>query len=143
MTLVRKLSFLTIQMNYTIEDVRKIKLTRTIFQVLIHYLYYIFYKKYFFYKKVFKEMTLYDCGIEIKNSFIPYEYIVSFDIDSIIILAKYENKKFIPFDSLSKICIQDGSENLIKTLKNNMYYHLRYNEVNLEILQFKSVEICV
>ena len=143
MTLIRKLSFLTIQMNYTIEDVRNVKLTRTIFQVLIHYLYFIFYKKYFFYKKVFKEMTLYESGIEIKNSFIPYEYIVSFDIDSIIILAKYENKKFIPFDSLSTIYIHDGSKNLIKTLKNNMYYHLRYNDVNLEMLQFKSVKIII
>ena len=138
MTLVRKLSFLTIQMNYTIEDVRKIKLTRTIFQVFIHYLYFIFYKKYFFYKKVFKEMTLYDCGIEIKNSFIPYEYIVSFNDESIILLA---DKNLKPADSLIKFKLKEENCSLVKIIKNNMYYHLKYNNVNLEMLTYKSVKI--
>ena len=138
MTLVRKLSFLSIQMNYTIEDIRKIKLTRTIFQVLIHYLYYIF-KRYFIkYKKVYKDIILYDNGIEIKKSFIPYEYIVSFDNKSMVLLA---DKNLNPADSLLIFNLPDETDGLMKIIKSNMYYHLKYNEVNLDMLTFKSVKV--
>ena len=99
MSLVRKLSFLSIQMNYTIEDVRNIRLTRTLLQVLLHYLYFIF-KRYTKYKKVYKDITLYDNGIEIENSFIPYEYIVSFSDESIMLLV---DKNMKPADSILKL----------------------------------------
>ena len=138
MPLVRKLSFLCIQMNYTIEDVKNIRLTRTLLQVLLHYLYFVFKRYLRKYKKVYKNLTLYDNGIEIKNSFIPYEYIVSFNDESIILLAD-ENLK--PADSLIKIKLKEENCSLVKIIKNNMYYHLKYNKVNLEMLTYKSVKI--
>ena len=139
MPLVRKLSFLCIQMNYTVEDVKNIRLTRTLLQVLLHYLYFVF-KGYFAkYKKVYNDITLYDNGIEIKNSFIPYEYIVSFSNQSITLLVD-ENLK--PADSVLKLklkTVKGGT--LVKTIKNNMYYHLKYNAVNLDMLTYKSIKI--
>lgn len=137
MSLVRRLSFLSIQMNYTIEDVRNIRLTQTLFQVMIHYLYYIF-KRYLKYKKVYKDIILYDNGIEIKNSFIPYEYIVSFDNKSMVLLA---DKNLNPADSLLIFNLPDETDGLMKIIKSNMYYHLKYNEVNLDMLTFKSVKV--
>ena len=137
MALVRKLSFLSIQMNYTIEDVKNIRLTRTLIQVLMHYLYFVF-KRYIKYKKVYKDLTLYDNGIEIENSFIPYEYIVSFNDESLIVLAD-ENLK--PADSLLKLKFKNVNDTLMKTIKNNMYYHLKYNKVNLDMLTYKSVKV--
>ena len=137
MSLVRKLSFLSIQMNYTIEDVRNVRLTRTLFQVIMHYLYYIF-KRYLKYKKIYKNIILYDNGIEIKNSFIPYEYIVSFDNKSILLLA---DENLNPADSLLIFNLPDETDELIKTIKSNMYYHLKYNKVNLDMLTFKSVKV--
>lgn len=139
MSLIRKLSFLSIQMNYTIEDVRNVRLTRTLFQVMIHYLYYIF-KRYLKYKKIYKDIILYDNGIEIKNSFIPYEYIVSFNHESIVLLAD-ENLK--PADYLLKLNLPQETNELIKTIKSNMYYHLKYNEVNLDMLNFKSIKVTI
>jgi hypothetical protein len=136
MTLVRKLSFLSIQMNYTIEDVKNIRLTRTLLQVLLHYLYYIF-KRCIKYKKIYNDITLYDNGIEIKNSFIPYEYIVSFSNKSITLLVD-ENLK--PADSVLKLKLEEDNT-LMKTIKNNMYYHLKYNKVNLDMLTYKSVKV--
>ena len=137
MSLVRRLSFLSIQMNYTIEDVRNIRLTQTLFQVMIHYLYYIF-KRYLKYKKVYKDIILYDNGIEIKKSFIPYEYIVSFDNKSMVLLA---DKNLNPADSLLIFNLPDETDGLMKIIKSNMYYHLKYNEVNLDMLTFKSVKV--
>ena len=137
MSLVRRLSFLSIQMNYTIEDVRNIRLTQTLFQVMIHYLYYIF-KRYLKYKKVYKDIILYDDGIEIKNSFIPYEYIFSFDNKSMVLLA---DKNLNPADSLLIFNLPDETDGLMKIIKSNMYYHLKYNEVNLDMLNFKSIKV--
>ena len=137
MALVRKLSFLSIQMNYTIEDVKNIRLTRTLIQVLMHYLYFVF-KRYIKYKKVYKDLTLYDNGIEIENSFIPYEYIVSFNDESLVILA---DKNLKPADSLLKLKFKNVNDTLMKTIKNNMYYHLKYNKVNLDMLTYKSVKV--
>ena len=137
MSLVRRLSFLSIQMNYTIEDVRNIRLTQTLFQVMIHYLYYIF-KRYLKYKKVYKDIILYDNGIEIKKSFIPYEYIVSFDNKSMVLLA---DKNLNPADSLLIFNLPDETDGLMKIIKSNMYYHLKYNEVNLDMLNFKSIKV--
>lgn len=137
MSLVRRLSFLSIQMNYTIEDVRNIRLTQTLFQVMIHYLYYIF-KRYLKYKKIYKDIILYDNGIEIKKSFIPYEYIVSFDNKSMVLLA---DKNLNPADSLLIFNLPDETDGLMKIIKSNMYYHLKYNEVNLDMLTFKSVKV--
>ena len=139
MSLVRKLSFLSIQMNYTIEDVRNIRLTRTLLQVLLHYLYFIF-KRYTKYKKVYKDITLYDNGIEIENSFIPYEYIVSFSDESIMLLV---DKNMKPADSILKLKFKNVNNTLMKTIKNNMYYHLKYNKVNLDMLAYKSVKITI
>ena len=124
-------------MNYTIEDVRNIRLTQTLFQVMIHYLYYIF-KRYLKYKKVYKDIILYDNGIEIKKSFIPYEYIVSFDNKSMVLLA---DKNLNPADSLLIFNLPDETDGLMKIIKSNMYYHLKYNEVNLDMLTFKSVKV--
>jgi hypothetical protein len=125
-------------MNYTIEDVRNIRLTQTLIQVMTHYLYYIF-KRYFIkYKKVYKDIILYDDGIEIKNSFIPYEYIVSFDNKSMVLLV---DKNLNPSDSLLVFNLPDETDGLMKIIKNNMYYHLKYNKVNLDMLTFKSVNV--
>jgi len=104
---------------------------------MIHYLYYIF-KRYLKYKKIYKDIILYDNGIEIKKSFIPYEYIVSFNNESLVLLA---DKNLNPADSLLIFNLPDETDGLMKIIKSNMYYHLKYNEVNLDMLTFKSIKV--
>jgi hypothetical protein len=76
--------------------------------------------------------------MQIKKSFVPYEYIVFFNNKSILLLAKEEDENIVPADSLLKV---EFSENINSNIiKNNLYYHLKYNNVNMDVLKFKCVK---
>jgi hypothetical protein len=125
-------------MELTIEDVKKVKITRTFFQVVIHYFYSLVRRFIKYQKRIFNDFILYDNGMEISNSFIPYEYIVSFTNQELIILAKLEDDKIIPDDSFLQIQFKHKFNPHI--LKNHMYYHLKYNTVDDTILKYKSIK---
>jgi hypothetical protein len=125
-------------MDVTETDVKRIKISRTYFQIILHYLYYVF-KKFIHYKKqLLEDFILYDNGMKIKKSFIPYEYIISFNTTSLILLAKQEDDTIVPADSIIKIKFNTTIDTDI--IKNNLYYHLKYNNINMEIFQFKTVK---
>ena len=49
-----------------------------------------------------------------------------------------ENKKLVPSDSM--ICIKFSKRIDPTIIKNNLYYHLKYNDVSPEILMYKSIK---
>jgi hypothetical protein len=138
MKLERKPSFVCVPMGIDSSDVKKIKISRTAFQIILHYLYSIF-KKFFHYRKeIFEDFVLYDNGMQIKKSFVPYEYIVFFNNKSILLLAKEEDENIVPADSLLKVEFRENINSNV--IKNNLYYHLKYNNVNMDVLKFKCVK---
>lgn len=125
-------------MEITSEDVNRIKLTRSFFQIFVHYFYFLF-KRFTKYKqKVLDELVLFDDGMMIVDSFVPYEYIVSVCSTEMILSAKFEDGKIVPSDSLVQVKFDKKINSQI--IKNNMYYHLKYNTVNTDIFNFKSVK---
>lgn len=150
MSLARKLSYLCIQMNYTMEDLKNIRLTQTFMEFILHYLYFVFLKYLYYYKKIYtidkKEFILFDNGIKIDTSFIPYEYIVNFhDANgyiNLVLLAKIEEGQLVPFDAIFHLSFKSKcNSSIIKNIKSNLYYHIKYNNVNLDILSYNSVKI--
>jgi len=139
MKLKRKPSFVCVPMTITDNDIKQIKISRSVFQIIVHYLYSIF-KKFFHYRKqIFEDFVLYDNGMQINKSFIPYEYLISFNDNSILLLAKKENEKIVPADSFLKLEFKKSINP--KVIKNNLYYHLKYNTINLDMLQFKNINV--
>ena len=137
--LTRKPSFICIPMDITESDIKRIQISRTYFQIILHYLYYIF-KKFLNYKKqLLEDFVLYDNGIKIKKSFIPYEYVISCNTTSLLLLAKQVGEDIIPADSIIKIKFYNDIDTNI--IKNNLYYHLKYNNINMEIFKFKTIKI--
>ncbi len=55
-----------------------------------------------------------------------------------IVLAKYEDDKLIPADNLVHIKFSQKIDH--KLIESNMYYHLKYNDISLDVLKFKSVK---
>ena len=199
--LARKLSYLCIQMNYTMEDLKNIKLTQTFMEFILHYLYFVFLKYLYFYKKIYtigkrefilldngikidtsfipyeyivncnddngyinlvllkylyfykkiytigkREFILLDNGIKIDTSFIPYEYIVNCNDDNgyinLVLLAKIEEGQLVPFDAIFHFSFKSNcNSSIIKNIKSNLYYHIKYNHINLDILSYNSVKI--
>ena len=79
---------------------------------------------------------------------IPYEYIVEYSYKKNLlvlnIFAKYENDKIILNDSFLKIILvikNDYFNNINVKIKKNMYYHLQYNKVNINVLNFEILKI--
>jgi hypothetical protein len=133
-------------MNYTLDDIKSIKLTQTHLEFIIHYIYFTIIRYFIRYKKIYDNVILYDNGIEIDKSFIPYEYIVSIrhmsDHTNLVILAKKEEDgTLVPYDSILTINLKN--KYLANKIKSNLYYHLKYNDVNLDILTFNSIKVSI
>ena len=62
-----------VDLEFEMNDVRRVKLQRTPLQVLQHYLYSILKPFLVYEKKVLDDLILYDNGMKIVDSFIPYE----------------------------------------------------------------------
>ena len=136
----RNPSFTCVQMSFVPSDIKRIKLPRTLVQVIIHYMYFLF-KRYIIQYRLFllDGITLYDDGMKIEDSFIPYEYLVTVDENSMVILAKYDDDdKLVPSDNLMRLDFKKKINP--KIVQNNLYYHLKYNTVSLDVLSFKSVK---
>jgi len=129
-------------MNYTLDDVKNIKLSQTHLEFIIHYIYFTIIRYFIKYKKIYDNVILYDNGMQIDKSFIPYEYIVSINDTKLVLLAKLEEDgTIVPCDSISSITLKN--KYLPKKIKSNLYYHLKYNDVNLDILTFKSIRVSI
>ena len=77
-------------------------------------------------------------GVSMGQRFIPFENIFKYGIKSNKIvylktLIEKEKKKFVSMDIILKTknpCL------LIKNIKNYMYYHIKYNKINEDILYY-------
>lgn len=81
--------------------------------------------------------VLYDNGMKIGDAFIPYEYMVSVTSEDMIILAKKEEETLVPGDNLMKVTFSKPIDPMV--VQNNLYYHLKYNDISLDVFNFKSV----
>jgi hypothetical protein len=131
--------FVIVEMGLEPSDVKQIKLTRSLFQVIRHYVYNLVRKFFRYQQELFEDFTLYDNGMKISDSFIPYEYIVAVTNKEMFLLARRENEKLVPSDNL--ICIKFTKSIDPFVIKNNLYYHLKYNEVSTDILKYKTVQV--
>ena len=92
-------------------------------------------------------LLLYDNGIILNKLFIPYENIIEFerinnDLFNITIFAKIKNEKNNCYINLGNevITINIISNNLSyqinKYIKSNMYYHIKYNKMNSDVVKY-------
>jgi hypothetical protein len=131
--------FVIVEMGLEQSDVKQIQLTRSLFQIFRHYVYSLLRTFFRYQKDLFEDFTLYDNGMKIADSFIPYEYLVAVTNEEMVLLARRENEKLVPSDSM--ICIKFSKRIDPMIIKNNLYYHLKYNDVSPEILTYKSVKV--
>ena len=99
----------------------------------------------FYYKKQIK-IYLYDNGIILDNSFIPYEYIISFrTIDNstvkLKIFANLTNiNSKLQFELTNGIVdillLCDKGLKICNLLKKNMFYHIKYNKINEDVIYY-------
>ena len=155
-------SFIIVEMN-TRDD--KIVLIQSTWEIIVHYLYYIF-SFLFFYVKYYSVETcyisngkkntvvnninviLFDNGLYLEKIkiLIPYENLVYFykkqNNYKIICLAKYENGSIILGDSLLTFKFHKifNNTNFQKVIIKNMNYHLKYNKINFGILNYSVVK---
>jgi hypothetical protein len=90
------------------------------------------------------QIVVLDNGIKIHNNFVPYENVVIFKylagIVNIEILGSVNKDLKFELDSsgnkinISVNCI--NGMNLVKLIKKNMYYHIRYNKINTEVINY-------
>ena len=119
-------------------DVKRVYLPRSPMQVLLHYLYYVFRKWYTYRKELFQGLTLLENGVIIDTSFVPYEHIVSVSEKTMTLLAKEDQGKLVPCDNLIHIEFQKSLDT--RAIESNLYYHLKYNVVSLDVLGYKTVK---
>jgi len=98
-----------------------------------------------FIKKESFDITLYDSGIYISlfSIFIPYEYILYVEQQNknfiFYIMGKLHNNSIELCDSSLKLEFKiKECVNLLNLLKSNIYYHIKYNNVNNSVLNFKN-----
>jgi hypothetical protein len=150
-------------MNTTIQ---KIKKETSIFTYLINLNYYFIFSYFsFFFKSLFivnslifsnekvsylvkKPLNLFvtDKGIKIHNFFIPYEHITIFGygagiVDLEILGSIIENsetlKVVLENDKKTKISMNClNGPKLLNLIKKNMYYHIRYNKINTDVITY-------
>ena len=89
------------------------------------------------------ELYIYDNGIGILNTFINYEYILTFKVIKsgccvIEVLGTLnENKKFIASSNRFVIIIKHKNFlNIQNLIKQNMFYHIKYNKVNEDVFDY-------
>jgi len=92
-----------------------------------------------------KTLFLYDKGFCINDLLIPYENVLEFGMNNgflvVDVFAKivHENQKINMFldNSIIKLAIEmENPKNFMENMKSNMYYHIKYNKINKEILQY-------
>lgn len=78
-----------------------------------------------------KKVTILDKGIELWDNFIPYEYIMRFG---------YNEEGYAHLDILGKETVTKMSfmcsdpEYMMRLIKNNMYYHIKYNSIDKNVI---------
>ncbi len=81
-------------------------------------------------------------GIKLYNNFIPYENITVFSykagIVNLNILGTIDkNLKITLGTDVLKVSLNClNGEKLVKLIKKNMYYHIRYNKINTEVISY-------
>jgi hypothetical protein len=130
--------FVVIEIGLDQMDIKRMKLKRSLFQVVCHYVYYLLRRFIKYRRTLFESFVLYDNGMKIRDSFVPYEYIVSASCEDMVLLAKEEEDKIIPCDNLIQIKFKKKIDPRI--VQSNLYYHLKYNEISLDVLKFKSIK---
>ena len=89
------------------------------------------------------QIILYEKGIIIQDTFIPYENIISFGevmnfkFCCLELFAEIKESKIILNENVIKLIIQlDNPTFLCDIIKKNMYYHIKYNKINEETITF-------
>jgi len=93
-----------------------------------------------------KILIMDDCLL-MNNYFIPYEYIINLkrynlekftlytlDILGTLIISENALKIKLGGGHVKILLFTNSKYNLIKTIKNNMYYHIKYNKINEEVI---------
>lgn len=89
------------------------------------------------------ELRIYDNGIKIIDDIIPYENLISYavidkNLLSLNLFAKYTDDNLILNDSLISVyLIINKSNNILKEIKNNIDYHIKYGKINIDIFNYK------
>ena len=118
-------------------DVKQLKLDRSLFQVILHYLYHLCRRYIGYQRKLLDDLILFDDGMKIQDSFIPYEYLVTVSDNQMVLLAKIEGDKIVPCDNLIQLTFKKKIDP--KVIQNNLYYHLKYNTISLDVMTFKTL----
>ena len=136
-----------------------IKIIVPFWSAVRYFLYYTFSFIYIFYKKYLvsecfvnttaktdiNEVKVYDTGIMVGDVVIPYEHILhvrrSTDYIILLCLAKIENDTIVMGDSKLYIKLYTPMpRKLMYDIVNNMYYHLKYHQVNFDVLNYSVLE---
>jgi hypothetical protein len=152
--------------------IQKIKKETTIFQFLFNLNYYFIFSYFsFFFNKLFivnslivthnnvsylikKPLNLFvtDHGIKLHTFFIPYENITTFSSNAGIVelnilgsIADAEEclKVVLENDKQTTFSLNCKNGNyLVSLIKKNMYYHIRYNKINTDVINYyKTTQI--
>jgi len=65
-----------VDLDFEMSDIKHLQLSQSPVQIFLHYLYSVLKPFLTYEKKVLENLVLYDNGMEIRDSFIPYEYLV-------------------------------------------------------------------
>jgi len=91
-------------------------------------------------------LHIFDNGIRIFNFFFPYETVIRFGSrGERVVLTVYANVicreksiTFLKLGELSEVILSfkiKNPENILNSIKNNMYYHFKYNKINKSIIK--------
>jgi len=120
------------------------KVEQTLIQRFFHFIYHFFnlsyQQSYNYYLKNDKhsrlfKLTIHDSGINILDTFVNYEYIISItnhhNTYTLSILGKLENNLIILGNNILRlsICIPEP-KNFMESFKSNMNYHLNYHQIS-------------
>ena len=112
--------------------------------------------KNYFYNNIYNNLIILDNGIKINYNFVPYENIIIFmeENDKLVmdIFAKLkpdnreDNRKRHNYDKLLKLELSsdlckitiscNNVLNILFDIKRNMYYHIKYNKINKDVIGY-------
>jgi hypothetical protein len=84
-------------------------------------------------------------GIFINESFISYEYIITFktSVNELFIqlfgtIEKNENLTIKPSKNIINVVVkfQKNQNGIVENIKRNMYYHIKYNKINEDAIDY-------
>jgi len=144
---------------------KNLKLNQTFWEVLKNYFYYIFSLFYLFYRNYTvskfyfhtpsdsylskgKNISILDRGILLEDfkTLIPYENVMRVqkyndNVYALFCLAKIEDDTIVLGDSIIVIELHINEKyDFVNDVVKNMYYHLKYNKINIDILKYSSVK---